>query len=59
MPQFRYVAKGSAGKVVDGVITCNDRAAAIRQVETEHGFPLKIEPVGNGEAGFAKYRILL
>lgn len=45
MPQFRYVAKGSAGKLVDGVITCNDRAAAIRQVEKEHGFPIKIEPL--------------
>jgi type II secretory pathway component PulF len=45
MPQFRYVAKGSAGKLVDGVITCNDRAAAIRQVEKEHGFPIKIEPI--------------
>lgn len=45
MPQFRYVAKGSDGKLVDGVITCNDRAAAIRQVEKERGFPIKIEPI--------------
>lgn len=45
MPQFRFVAKGSDGKVVDGVITCNDRAAAIRQVEKERGFPIKIEPI--------------
>lgn len=45
MPQFRYVAKGSDGKVVDGVITCNDRAAAIRQVEKEKGFPIRIEPI--------------
>ena len=42
MPQFRFVAKGSDGKLVDGVITCNDRAAAIRQVEKERGFPIKI-----------------
>lgn len=45
MPQFRFVAKGSDGKLVDGVITCNDRAAAIRQVEKERGFPIKIEPI--------------
>jgi type II secretory pathway component PulF len=43
MPQFRFVAKGADGKLVDGVITCNDRAAAIRQVEKERGFPIKIE----------------
>jgi type II secretory pathway component PulF len=45
MPQFRFVAKGTDGKVVDGVITCNDRAAAIRQVEKERGFPIKIEAI--------------
>src|SRR6187399_1526248 len=45
MPQFRFLAKGADGKVVDGVITCNDRAAAIRQVEKERGFPIKIEPI--------------
>jgi type II secretory pathway component PulF len=59
MPQFRFVAKGSDGKLVDGVITCNDRAAAIRQVEKERGFPIKIEvittaaenkPGGQGES---------
>ena len=33
MPQFRFVAKGSDGKTVDGVITCNDRAAAITTLE--------------------------
>ncbi|MEQ1861950.1 MAG: type II secretion system F family protein [Chthoniobacteraceae bacterium] len=47
MPQFRFVAKGSDGRLVDGLITCNDRAAAIRQVEKEHGFPIKIEPVSS------------
>jgi type II secretory pathway component PulF len=45
MPQFHFVAKGSDGKLVDGVITCNDRAAAIRQVEKERGFPIKIEAI--------------
>ena len=45
MPQFRYVAKNPEGKVVDGVITCNDRAAAIRQVESQRFIPIKIEPL--------------
>jgi len=45
MPQFRFIAKGADGKTVDGVITCNDRAAAIRQVEKERGFPIEA-PVG-------------
>ncbi len=49
MPQFRFVAKGADGKVVDGVITCNDRAAAIRQVEKERGFPIKIEPISTAD----------
>jgi len=43
MPQFRYVAKNSAGKLVDGVLTCNDRAAAIQQVEGQRFVPIKIE----------------
>ena len=45
MPQFRFIAKGADGKTIDGLITCNDRAAAIRQVEKEKGFPIKIEAV--------------
>jgi type II secretory pathway component PulF len=51
MPQFRFVAKGADGKLVDGVITCNDRAAAIRQVEKEKGFPIKIEPISTPAEG--------
>ena len=34
MPQFRYVARKSDGKLIDGVLTCNDRASAIMQVES-------------------------
>src|SRR5687767_1588231 len=45
MPQFRFVAKNADGKVVDGVVTCNDRAAAIRQVESQRCIPIKIEPL--------------
>ena len=52
MPQFRYVARNAEGKLVDGVVTCNDRGAAIRQVEQQRFVPIKIEPVEktNGHA---------
>lgn len=45
MPQFRYVARKSDGKLIDGVLTCNDRSAAISEVEKQGGIPIKIEPV--------------
>src|SRR4051812_18751761 len=45
MPQFRYVARSAEGKLVDGVVTSNDRSAAIRQVEQQRFVPIKIEPV--------------
>jgi type II secretory pathway component PulF len=45
MPQFKYVAKKPNGQLIDGVLTCNDRAAAIFQVEQQGGVPIKIEAV--------------
>lgn len=45
MPEFRYVARNAEGKLIDGVVTCNDRPAAIRQVEQQRCVPIKIEPV--------------
>jgi type II secretory pathway component PulF len=45
MPQFKYVAKKSNGQLIDGVLTCNDRAAAIFQVEQQGGIPIKIEAI--------------
>jgi type II secretory pathway component PulF len=45
MPQFRYIARNAEGKLVDGVLTCNDRAAAIRQVEQQRCVPIKIESI--------------
>jgi type II secretory pathway component PulF len=45
MAQFRYVARNGEGKLVDGVLECNDRAAAIRQVELQRFTPIKIEPL--------------
>jgi type II secretory pathway component PulF len=50
MPQFKYVARKSDGKLIDGVLTCSDRAAAIFQVEQQGGVPIKIEAVAGGEA---------
>ncbi|MEA3210436.1 MAG: ral secretion pathway protein [Chthoniobacter sp.] len=45
MPQFRYVARKPDGKLIDGVLNCNDRSAAIAEVEKQGGVPIKIEPV--------------
>jgi type II secretory pathway component PulF len=45
MPQFRYLARKPDGRLIDGVLTCNDRAAAIVEVEKQGGVPIKIEPV--------------
>ena len=50
MPQFRYVARNSEGKLIDGVLTCNDRAAAIFQVEQQRCTPIKIEPIAAAPA---------
>ena len=53
MPQFRYVARKSDGKLIDGVLTCNDRASAIMQVESQGGVPIKIEPVNGAVSSSA------
>jgi type II secretory pathway component PulF len=45
MPDFRYVARKPDGRLIDGVLTCNDRSAAILEVEKQGGVPIKIEPV--------------
>src|SRR4051812_14050248 len=45
MPQFRYLARSVDGKLVDGVVTSNDRSAAIRQVEQQRFVPIRIEAV--------------
>lgn len=50
MPQFSYVARNTEGKLVEGVVTSNDRAAAILQIEQSRCFPIKIEPVGGSVA---------
>ena len=51
MPQFRYVARDASGKLIDGVLTCNDRAAAIYQVGQLRCTPIKIELVSGATSG--------
>ena len=54
MPQFKYLARKPDGKLIDGVLTCNDRAAAIFQVEQQGGVPIKIEPIATSGSPAAK-----
>jgi type II secretory pathway component PulF len=54
MPEFRYVARKSDGKLIDGVLSCSDRAAAISEVEKKGGVPIKIEPVAAATASTTK-----
>jgi len=46
MPQFAYRARNTRGELVEGVLECADRAAAIRQIEQQHCVPVRIEAVG-------------
>ncbi len=50
MPQFRYTARNAQGVLVDGVVSANDRAGAISQVEQQRFVPIKIQPVGEEPA---------
>lgn len=43
MPQYKYVARNSEGKLVEGKVQSNDRASAIFQVEQLGCVPIKIE----------------
>ncbi len=51
MPQFRFVARNSEGALVDGILNCNDRAAAIREVEQKKCVPIRIEAVAAAATG--------
>jgi type II secretory pathway component PulF len=51
VPQFRYTARSSDGKPVDGVVTANDRGAAIAQIEQQRHFPIKVELVPEAGGG--------
>lgn len=44
MPEFRYTARDSSGKPVEGIVTANDRAGAMSQIEQKRYTPIKIVP---------------
>src|SRR5437870_3866180 len=46
MPQFAYRARNAQGGLVEGVLDCQDRAVAIRQIELQRCIPIRIELVG-------------
>jgi type II secretory pathway component PulF len=46
VPQFAYRARDAQGGLVEGVLDCMDRAVAIRQIESQHYIPIRIELVG-------------
>jgi type II secretory pathway component PulF len=54
MPEFRYVARKPDGKLIDGVLTCSDRSAAILEVEKQGGVPIRIEPLATSATTTAK-----
>src|SRR6266567_1684819 len=45
MPQFTYRARDAQGGLVEGVLDCADRAGAIRQIESQHCIPIRIDVV--------------
>ena len=49
MPQFAYRARNAQGGLVEGVLTCNDRSIAIRQIEQQHCIPIRIDAVAGTE----------
>jgi len=50
MPDFRYTARNAEGQLVDGVVTANDRAAAMTQIEQKRIVPIRIQPVADAGA---------
>jgi type II secretory pathway component PulF len=45
MPEFSYRARNAQGALVEGTLTCADRAVAIRQIEQLHYIPIRIDAV--------------
>lgn len=58
MPQFRYTARDSSGQLVDGVVTANDRAGAISQVESKKFTPIKIAAADSAPAAESPVKAL-
>ena len=50
MPEFRYSARNAQGTLVDGVVTANDRSAAIAIVEQKRCVPIRVQPIEAGAA---------
>jgi type II secretory pathway component PulF len=56
MPQFAYRARNAQGSLVEGVLDCADRAVAIRQIESQHCIPVRIEMVDGAKPPEVKPR---
>src|ERR1700757_5054173 len=54
MPQFTYRARNAQGGLVEGVLECADRAVAIRQIESQHCIPIRIDLVEAAKPAEAK-----
>src|SRR6478609_1637441 len=54
MPEFRYIARDAAGKRVDGTLTVQDRATAIRQLEKQGAVPISIDALGEAKSVVAE-----
>ena len=54
MPQFTYRARNVQGGLVEGVLDCADRAIAIRQIESQHCIPIRIDMVEVAKPAEAK-----
>jgi hypothetical protein len=54
MPQFTYRARNAQGGLVEGVLDCVDRAVAIRQIESQHCIPIRIDMVEAAKPAEAK-----
>ncbi len=50
MPEFTYVARGSDGSLAEGTVQANDRAAAVRQIETLKRVPIRVTVASGGAA---------
>lgn len=50
MPEFRYSARNAQGLLVDGVVTANDRSAAIAMVEQKRCVPIRVHAVMDAAA---------
>src|ERR1044071_842345 len=54
VPQFTYRARNAQGGLVEGVLDCADRAVAIRQIESQHCIPIRIDMVEAAKPAEAK-----